>query len=115
MAELFFSAAPLPYEGYSDSGGSMPVSRIFRTEDPSAVPPRRFTRREAIFHGMKRTGRTASALLPAFENAAPDGLLWRRLLMRRLGQYAEKEAENTGEKTYMWKLSVPSMVSAICL
>lgn len=86
-------------------GGAPP--RIFQTRDPSAVPPRHLTRREAIFLGVKKTGRTASALLPAFE-AVPDGMVWRRILLQRLEQHAEKEvdrpAESTQKSGFSWKL-----------
>ena len=88
-------------EGHTDRGAAGPASRIIRTTDPSAVPPRRFTRREAILLNMKKTGRTASALLPAFEGAVPDGMIWRRLLFRRLEQLAEKDTEGA-RRSGLW-------------
>ena len=45
-------------------GEELYSQRVILTQDPSAVPARRYTRREALSLLMTKTGRTASALLP---------------------------------------------------
>ncbi len=62
---------------------------VILTRDPASVPARRVTRREAFSLMMKRTGQTASALLPVPRDSVPDGTLWRQLLLYKVKQLSE--------------------------
>lgn len=62
-------------------------SRIHCTQDPVSLPSRLYTRREALSLALRRTGRTASALLPVPPDSVPDGTLWRQLLLYRVKQF----------------------------
>ena len=68
-------------------GDEMYRSRIHCTQDPASLPSRLYTRREAMSLALRRTGRTASALLPVPPDSVPDGTLWRQLLLYRVKQF----------------------------
>ncbi len=59
---------------------------VILTQDPDAVPARSITRREAFSLLMKRTGQTASVLLPVPRDSVPDGTLGRQLLLYKVKQ-----------------------------
>lgn len=89
-------------------GDKMFRSRVIVTKDPAAAPSRRYTRREAISLVMKRTGRTAALLLPVPQDSVPDGTLWRQLLVRRVRQLAEREADDSAGALHNEKPELPA-------
>lgn len=66
------------------------ASNLIVTRDPDAVPPRRYTRREALSLAVRRSGQTASSVLPSLQESVPDGTVWRRLLLRRMDLAADR-------------------------
>lgn len=74
-------------------GEELYSQRVILTQDPSAVPARRYTRREALSLLMAKTGRTASALLPLPQESVPDGTLWRQILLHKVKQLSKDTAK----------------------
>ncbi|MDO5131512.1 MAG: 4Fe-4S binding protein [Eubacteriales bacterium] len=76
------------------------AANIILTQDPAAVAPRKYTRRQAFSLAAKRTGRAAGSLLPALQESIPDGTIWRQLLIRRL----EQIAKSGNSRDFLWNL-----------
>lgn len=87
--------------GVRDSShSSVSDENIIVTRDPSSVPPRKYSRRQAFSLALKRTGQTAGFLLPSVQDSVPDGTVWRQLLMHRLEQMSQS---GTG-RSFIWAL-----------
>ncbi len=87
-----------------DTTGAGPEERVIVASDPSLIPPRRYTRREAISFAMKKTGRTAAVLLPDPEKTVPDGMLFKKLLLHRIRQMRDTEGEKSPQTAFFWQL-----------
>ena len=93
------------------------------TQDASSGSMRQYTRREAIAHLMKRTGRSATLLLPSEGELTQNADLWRQLLVHRVRQLTASYAVNesgtysvnkSGDSSgaYMFRWSFPAITDA---